>query len=229
VDDLQKFVEKEALGIVEKKRTEPSSAHTVVDSLIHNEVKKTDKVNSAIDLMFTHDALRDQSIFDTALKEKKEELRNNAEAKRIEAETSRISKEVDRVKQEKAKGLALFDKIIEDKKKEVEELKAESDKAQAFFDSNEDILSYIGVKKKKTLKIMYMLMVPAVIVFALVQTLALPITISGKLLELIIGIVSDVCKQITNNALKISISIIVILVIMSVVFLAYYFGGKLIL
>lgn len=112
------------------------------------------------------------------------------------------------------------------KQKEVEQLKAESDKAQAFFESNREILSYIGITTKKTLGVMYALMIPAIIVFILVQTIALPLTVSGKLLEIIIGIVAGVCKEITNNALKIIIAILVIALLAGGTFAVYYFGGK---
>ena len=199
-----------------------------VDKLIETKVSQTTDVNTALDLMFTHEALKDQDTIDTALKEKKEEIRNDAEARRIQAEAERIAKEAEKVKQEKEKQLAELDKVISAKQKEIEQLKADSDKAQAFFDSNEDILSYIGVRSKKTLKVMYMLMIPAIVIFMIVQVIALPVTIVGKLVEIIINIISGICKVISNNALKIFIAILVVLLIIACGFAVYYFGGKLI-
>lgn len=200
-----------------------------VDKLIETKVNETTDVNTALDLMFTHEALKDQDTIDTALREKKEEIRNDAEARRIQAEAERISKEAEKVKQEKEKQLAELDKVISAKQKEIEQLKADSDKAQAFFDSNEDILSYIGVRSKKTLKVMYMLMIPAIVIFMIVQVIALPVTIVGKLVEIIINIISGICKVISNNALKIFIAILVVILILGCGFAIYYFGGKLIL
>ena len=199
-----------------------------VDKLIETKVSQTTDVNTALDLMFTHEALRDKDTIDSALKEKKEEIRNDAEARRIQAEAERIAQEAEKVKQEKEKQLAELDKVISAKQKEIEQLKADSDKAQAFFDSNEDILSYIGVRSKKTLKVMYMLMIPAIVIFMIVQVIALPITIVGKLIEIVINIISGICKVISNNALKIFIAILVVLLIIACGFAVYYFGGKLI-
>lgn len=221
MDDLKGFVEERAFELVKE-----NDAHNAVGEILKEGVSRADGVKTAIDLMFTHDALQDNDTFDVALKEKKEELRNDAEAKRIEAETNKIEKEVARIKQEKEKELAEFDKLIDAKRKEAEHLKAESDRAQAFFEFNKDILSYVGVQSKKTLKVMYMLLIPAIIIFAIVQIIALPFTISGKLLELIINIVSNVCKAITNNSLKIIIAVLVIASLLICSFCAYYFTSK---
>lgn len=200
-----------------------------VDKLIETKVNETTDVNTALDLMFTHEALKDKDTIDTALREKKEEIKNDAEARRIQAEADKISKEAEKIKQEKEKQLAELDKVISAKRKEVEQLNADSDKAQAFFDSNEDILSYIGVRSKKTLKVMYMLMIPAIVIFLLVQIIALPITIVGKLAEIVINIISGICKVISNNALKIFVAILIIILILGVGFAIYYFGGKLVI
>lgn len=206
-----------------------NAVENAVDGLIKEEVSKTSSVKNALDLMFTHDALKDKETFDNALQEKKQELKNNAEAKRIQAETEKIEKEVEKIKQEKEKELAELDKVISAKKKEVEKLKAESDKALEFFESNEDILSCIGIGTKKSLRVMYTLMIPATIIFVLIRFIALPLTIGGKLVEIIIDIISGICKSIANSALKIIISILVVALLLSGVFCAYYFGSKIIL
>lgn len=206
-----------------------NKAQNSVENLIISKANETNDINTALDLMVTNTALRNKETIETVVNEKKEELKNSYEAKRIQAEADRISKEVEKIKQEKEKELAELDKIISAKQKEVEQLKAESDKAQAFFESNRELLSYIGIMSKKTLGVMYGLMIPAIIVFILVQTIALPLTVGGKLLEIIIGIVAGVCKEITNNALKIIIAILVIALLAGGTFAVYYFGGKFIL
>lgn len=218
MEELKNQIEKEATALMESKAG--------INNLLDQKVNETQDVKTAIDILATKTALEQKETLEKVVVEKEEELRNDAEAKRIQAETQRIEKEVEKVKQEKEKEIAEIDKVISAKQKEVEQLKAESDKAQAFFDSNEDILSYVGVRSKKTLRVMYMLMIPAIIVFALVQIIALPITIVGKLLELIINIVAGVCKTITNNALKILISVLVVAVLLGGGFCAYYFSGK---
>ncbi len=205
-----------------------SETQTGVDKLIENKVNQTTDVNTALDLMFTHEALKDKDTLDSALQEKKEEIRNDAEARRIQAEAERIAREAEKIKQEKEKQLAELDKVISAKQKEIEQLKADSDKAQAFFESNEDILSYIGVRTKKTLKVMYMLMIPAIVIFMIVQIIALPVTIVGKLVEIVINIISGICKVISNNALKMFIAILVVILILGCGLAIYYFGGKLI-
>lgn len=205
------------------------NVENAVDNLIKDEVNNTNDVKEALDLMFTHDALKDKVTFDNALEEKKQELKNNAEARRIQAETEKIEKEVKKIKQEKEKELAELDKVISAKRKEVEKLKAESDKAKEFFESNEDILSCIGIRTKKSLRVMYALMIPATIIFILIRFIALPLTIGGKLVEIIIDIIGGICKSIANSALRIIISILVVALLLGGGFCAYYFGGKIIL
>ena len=177
MNEIEQQIEEKALNLVN------SSKDNKVNEVIATEIQKSENVKDIIDLFATQTALNQQETLEKVVTEKEEELRNDAEAKRVVAETNRISKETERVKQEKEKELAELDKTISAKQKEVEQLKAESDKAQAFFDSNKDILSYIGLSSKKTLKIMYFLMIPAIIIFSIVQIIALPLTIGGKLLE----------------------------------------------
>jgi hypothetical protein len=200
-----------------------------VDKVLDEQAKNVDNAKVAIDLLATREALKREGTVNKLVMEKDEELRNDAEAKRIQAETERISKEVEKVKQEKEKELAELDKEISAKQKEVEKLKAESDKAQTFFESNADILSCIGISSKKTLKVMYGLMIPATIIFILIRFIALPLTVGGKLVEIIIDIVGGICKAVSNNALKIIISILVVALLVGGGFCAYFFGSRLIL
>lgn len=198
-----------------------------INSLLDKKVEHTDDVKSAIDILATKTALEQEETLNKVVNEKQEELRNDAEAKRIQAETDRISKEVERVKQEKEKQLAELDKTISAKQKEIEQLKAESDKAQAFFDSNKDIMKYIGIREKKSLKTMQALMFPATIIFIIVQILLFPLTLIGLLLETIVNILGGICGAIKNNALKIVVSILVVALLLGGGFCAYFFGGKL--
>lgn len=204
-------------------------AQNSVENLIDSKANETNDIGTALDLMVTRTALQNKETVEKVVNEKEEELKNSFEAKRIQAEADKISKEVEKIKQEKEKELAELDKVISAKQKEVEQLNAESDKAQAFFESNSELLSYVGITAKKTLGIMYFLMIPSIVIFILVQTIALPLTIGGKLLEIIIGIVAGVCKAITNNALKIIIAILVVALLAGGTFAVYYFGGKFIL
>ena len=200
-----------------------------INSLLDDKVNNTTDVKIAIDLLATKTALQQKETLEKVVVEKEEELRNDAEAKRVQAETERISKEVEKVKQEKEKQLAELDKEISKRKAEVEQLKADSDKAQAFFDSNKDILKYIGVREKKSIKTMQALMFPATIVFIIVQILLFPLTFIGLLLETIVNILGGICGAIKNNSLKIVIAILVIALLFGGGFCAYYFGAKLML
>jgi hypothetical protein len=56
-----------------------------------------------------------------------------------------------------------------------------------------------------------------------------PLTLIGLLLETIVGIIGGICGAITNNALKIILSVLIIALLVGGGFCAYYFGGKLIL
>ena len=214
-------LEKENTSLIDKSQN--------INNLLEEKVKQTNDVKTAIDILATQTALRQEETLEKVVNEKQEELRNDAEAKRIQAETEKIEKEVEKVKQEKEKQLAELDKVISAKLIEFEQLKAEADRAEQFFKSNEEILSCIGIKSAKSLKVMYSIMPIAVFVFILIRFIALPLTICGKLAEIVIDVVGGICKKITNNALKIIISIIVILLLAGGSFCAYYFGGKLIL
>lgn len=198
-----------------------------INSLLDKKVEQATEVKSAIDFLATKTALQQEDTIKKVVTEKQEELRNDAETKRIQAETERISKEVEKVKQEKEKQLAELDKVITAKRKEVEQLKADSDKAQAFFESNKDILKYIGIRERKSIRTMQALMIPAAVVFIIVQILLFPLTLIGLILETIVNILGGICGAIQNNALKIILSILIVTLLLGGGFCAYYFGGKL--
>ena len=199
-----------------------------VKSILDDKVKKTDDVKTAIDLLATKTALEQGDTVEKLVTEKTEELRNDAEAKRVKAETDKINEEIEKVKAEKTKEIEEFDKLITAKKKEVEQLKAEGDKAEAFFNANSEILKYIGVRNKKSLGTMRVLMYPATLIFCIVQTLIFPLTFCGVVLEAFVSILGGICGEIKNNALKIIVSILIVLLIIGVVFVVYFYGGKLI-
>ena len=197
-----------------------STSKDVYDLLDKN-VTQTSDAKTAIDLLATKTALQQQETLEKIVTKKEEELLHEYEAKRIKAE-------IELLKQEKEKELAELDKEITKKRAEVEKLKAESNKAEAFYKSNEEILSCIGIKSAKSLRVMYSLMPIAIFVFLFVRFIALPLTIGGKIVEILIDIVGGICKKISNNALKIIISVLVIALLVGGGFCAYYFGGQLI-
>lgn len=211
------------------------SKHNDVYSLIENKTKETTDEKVAINLLATKTALEQEGTIEKIVSEKTEELKNDAEAKRVEAETKRINEEVKRIKQEKEKEIAEYDKIIVAKQKEVEQLNAEKDKleaennkAQAYFNSNKEILKYIGIREKKSIGTMKSLMYPATIIFTIVQILLFPLTLGGILIETITNIIGSVCGAIKNNALRIVITIIVLIFVIGILGAVYFFGGKLI-
>lgn len=198
-----------------------------VKSILDNKVKNTDNVKDAIDLLATKTALEQGDTVEKLVAEKTEELRNDAETKRVFAETQRINEEIEKVKAEKQKEIEEYDRLITAKKKEVEQLNADSDKAQAFFNANSEILKYIGVRNKKSLGAMKFLMYPATLIFCIVQFLLFPLTFGGVVLEAVVGIIGGICGEVKSNALKIILSTLVVLFICGVVFIAYFFGVRL--
>lgn len=199
-----------------------------INSLLDQKAQQTDDVKDAINLLATREALNQGENVDKLIKEKAEELRNDAEAKRVKAEADRINEEAKKVVAEKEKQLEEFDKEISARQKEVEHLKAESDKAQAFFEANGEILKYIGVRTKKSLGVMKGLMAPATLIFTIVQILMFPLTLCGVIIEALVGIVGGVCGTIKNNALKMVTTIGLGVLIMAIVVAVYVLGGKLI-
>lgn len=198
-----------------------------INNLLEKKVEQENNVKNAIDILTTKTALEQKGTIEKLVTEKTEELKNDAEAKRVKSETDRINEETARAIAEKKKIVEEYDKIILAKQKEVEELRTDSDKAQAFFEANSEILKYIGVRSKKSLGIMKALMFVAIPVFCIVQILLFPLTFSGVILETFVNILGGICGAIKNNALKITISILVVLLICAVVFFAYFYGGKL--
>lgn len=199
-----------------------------INSLLDQKVQQTDDVKTAINLLATREALNQEENVDKLIKEKAEELRNDAEAKRVKAEADRINEEAKKVVAEKEKQLEEFDKEISARQKEVEQLKAEADKAKAFFEANGEILKYIGVRTKKSLGVMKGLMAPATLIFTIVQILMFPLTLCGVIIEALVDIVGEVCGTIKNNALKMVTTIALGVLIMAIVVAVYVLGGKLI-
>jgi hypothetical protein len=217
--DIEQTIEEKAKALVNKVEEKQMS------TLIDEKAKTTDNVKDFIDLLATKTALEKTETVDKIVEEKGEELRNDAESKRVKAETERVNEEVKKIVAEKEKEIAELDKEISRKKAEAEQLRVDSDKAQLFFDSNADILSCIGVRKKKTLKTMYCLMIPATIIFIIIRFIALPFTILGKMIEIVIEIIGGICSVISSNALKIIISLIVLCILLGGAFCIYFFGG----
>lgn len=217
MNDIETKVNEKALELIINKTKNLEE----VNKIITDKVCETDNVKNAIDLLTTKTALQQDGVVEKLVDEKEQELVKDAETKKLHAETEKLRKE-------KEKEIAEFDKIIYAKQKEIDELKVEADKAQAFFDSNKDILKYIGVREKKSQKTMQVLMFPATLVFIFVQILIFPITLCGLVLEAVISILGGICGEIKNQSLKIIITILVLLIIAGVSFCVYYFGGNLI-
>lgn len=218
MDDLEKMVEEQAVALMDAKDS--------VFDLIDKQVKTTDNVKKAVDLIATKTALSDQDNIDKIIDEKSEELRFDAETKRIEAETAKINEEVQKVKAQAEKELVELNKEIERKRLEIEQMKAESDRETAYFERNKEILKYVNVKTKKTLKVMQRLMIPAIVIFIIVQALVFPLTLGGLILSNIVEIVGSICGSIKNNALKIALSVVVIAIVVGLLVCSYYFGIK---
>ena len=197
-----------------------------ITNLINKKVGETDSVKGAIDLFATKTALEQDGTVEKLVNEKTEELKNDAEAKRVSAEAKRIEEETQKAIKEKEKVVAEYDKLIQQKQKEVEQLKADSDKAKAYFEANKEILKYIGIRSTKSLKVMISLMVPASLIFGIVQILLFPLTFLGVTLETIVNIVGGVCGSIKNNAIKILCTIAVILLIGGVITGVVLLGNK---
>lgn len=197
----------------------------MISSVIEENAKKTNDVKTTIDLVATKTALSQEETVDKIVAEKTEELKNDAEAKRVQAETEKIRQEVDKVRQEGEKVIAELEKEKKTLEAEIGQMQKEADKANAYYNANKDILKCVGIHSPKTLGVMKGWMYPATIIFAILQIIKLPITICGALFEGIIDIVGGVCGSVKNNALKIIVSIVVILLITAAI-VGTIFGGR---
>lgn len=197
----------------------------MVSSVIEQNARATSDVKATIDLLSTKKALEQEGTVETLIQEKTKELQNDAEAKRVQAETAKIQQEVAKVRQESEKEIAELAKTKNRLQAEVEQMAKEADKAEAYFEANKDILKCAGITSKKTLPVMKAWLWVASLVFILIQVIKLPITIVGSLIEGIINIVGDVCGAVKNNAVKVIVSTVVILVLVAA-FIFVFWGGR---
>lgn len=199
-----------------------------VQNLLDKKMSSTENAKEAIDILATAEALKRDDIANKLVSHKQTELETDAEAKVVRAEADKIAVETKKVQAEKDKQVAQLDKDILTRQKEVERLKADSNKADQFFESNKDLLRYVGCRSKKTIGVMRFLIVPSIIIFIAVQILLLPITFCGLIIENIVRVVGDVCGAIKQNGWKIVASIFIVLLISAVLVAVYFYGGKLI-
>lgn len=205
----------------------PTKVNNDVKNIIEKKVSETNDVKQAIDLFTTKTSLEQDGTVEKLVTEKTEELKNDAEAKRIEAEAKKLEQEVIKVKQETEKELAELEKQKSLLQGEIEQMQKEADKAEAYFQANKDILKCGGIFTKKSLGVMKFWLYPSSIVFAILQILMFPITIVGAILEKVIDIVGSVGGSVKNNALKITISVLVIILLVGATALAYWGGSEL--
>lgn len=193
-----------------------------VNSIIIKNAKESNNVKDVIDLAATSKALQDDKIVGKIVDEKQKELLTDAEKKKIEAETDKIRKEAEKVKQETEKEIAELEKTKNRLEGEIANLNAESDKAQAFFDSNKSILKCIGIREKLSLNTMQVLIIPSGIVFTIFQIILLPFSLIGYAIESLMNIVDIVCGKIAKGGLKIALSILVAILIVVLLIGCYY-------
>lgn len=214
------------INVKKNEIAEVQEKNNTITTLLDNKAQETDNVKTAIDILATKTALEQKDTVEKIVTEKTYELKNDAETKRVEAETKRINEEVKRVSAQQEKEIAELDKTIASKKKEIENLNTENDKAIAYFKSNKEILKCVGIRNPLTLKAMQRLMIIASIIFTVFQIILLPLTLIGTFLECVINIIGSICGEIKNNGLKIILSIVIGIIIVSLVVLAYIYGGK---
>lgn len=216
---------KELVSAEIKPPAEVAENNDMLSTVIEQNARATTNVKETIDLLSTKKALEQEGTVETLVTEKTEELKNDAIAKRVQAETEKIRQEVEKVRQEGEKEIAELTKERNRLQAEVEAMEKEADKAEAYFQANKDILKCAGITSKKTLSVMKTWMWMAGFIFILIQIIKLPVTIIGGLVEGIIDIIGGICGVIKNNALKITVSLVVILILIAA-FIGIGFGGK---
>jgi O6-methylguanine-DNA--protein-cysteine methyltransferase len=192
---------------------------SIVDSVIEAQKKAPMTVKEAIDLETTKTALeKGENIVANLVDKKGEELLNDAEAKKVQAETARINKETDKVKAEAQREIADLNRTRDNLQAEVETMKKQADKESAYFDANADILKCVGIRTKKTMKVMQFWLAFASVIYGVTQVIKLPITIVGSLIEGVVDIIGGICGSIKNNAIKIIVGVVVTAILVGVVF-----------
>ena len=199
----------------------------IVSQTIKDNAQKTSDVKEVINLAATQKAIEQEGTVEKLVDEKTEELLNDAAAKKIASETKKINEEVDKVRAEAEKEIAELNKSIANKKAEYEELVAQDRKADAYFTAHKSILRCVGVREKLSVKAMKGWLYPASVIYALFQIVLLPLTIIGFAIEQIINIVGVIGEKVTKQGWKIAVSILMVIIIIGLVFGAYFGFGQL--
>lgn len=196
-----------------------------VTEAIKSKAKETTDVKEAIDLATTQQAIAKGETVNKLIDEKTFELTSDAERKRIQAETEKINKEVEKVKAEKEKELAELEKSIAAKRAERDELEAQDKKAEAYFEAHRSILKCIGIREKLSMSAMKGWLKIASVVYFVFQIILLPLTIIGFTAEQIMNIVDAISNKVSKAGWKIAISVVSVIVIVALLFGAYYGGS----
>lgn len=209
----------------EDKKLTPEVQKNFVSTTINSKAQATTDVKEAIDLATTQQAIAKEETVKKLIDEKSQELASDAERKKLQAETEKINKEVEKVKAEKEKELAELEKSIAAKKAERDELEAQDKKAEAYFNSHKSILKCIGIREKLSLSAMKGWLKIASVVYFIFQILLLPLTIIGFTVEQMMNIVDAISQKVSKAGWKIAISIVSVIVIVALLFGAYYGGS----
>lgn len=192
---------------------------------IKQKAKETTDVKEAIALAATQQAVAKEETVKKLIDEKTHELTFDAERNKIQSETEKINKEVEKVRAEKERELAELEKSIASKKAERDELEAQDKKAEAYFEAHKSILKCIGIREKLSICAMKGWLRIASVVYFIFQIILLPLTIIGFTVEQIMNIVDAISNKVTKAGWKIAISVVSVIIIVALLFGAYYGGS----
>lgn len=186
------------LETAETSTIEPKDESQMVQSALMKAGTQATTLKDAIDVGVTGTALRSDGVIETLTDKKKQELNEDANARLIGAMTERISKEKELVEIEKQK------------------IETETEKAKAYFEAHKKVLWYAWCKEPMTIPYMKTFAVLGTFLMWVIKIITAPIWLSGQIIGAVVEVVGDIGEKITSNAIKIVVSVLVVLILIAV-------------
>ena len=185
--------QKNDLAIIEQK-----TETTIVQNALSKAGTQATTLKEAIDIGVTGKALQKDGVVETLTDKKEKELNEDANARLIAAMTERIAKEKELLEIEK------------------EKIKTETEKAKAYFEAHKKVLWYAWCKDPMTIPYMKTFSVLGTFIMWLIKIITAPIWISGQIIGAVVEVAGDIGEKITSNAVKIVVSVLVVLILIAV-------------
>lgn len=165
---------------------------------------KNPSMDEYIDYLATARALDENGVVVDLVSKKAKELRNKAEAREISAESEKTRADT-----------ALTGA-------QAENISAERKKAIEFFDANKPVFKMMGIRHPLSYKTLQWTYIPALIIYLLFSIMFFPFSIAEFVSVRLIDILGEIFEEIKSKGWQVVCGIVIIIMILSIVGLAYW-------